>query len=972
MYKINSNTKTELSFNILSQDGANLTFIFKVDNQKLVKLGDGTYSIVFECEAASKKGSAYAVKLFYMPEQGIKLAEERFKDEIEASNLIREKLDPTKKDSSQIKYFNVIEILGGTVEFKQSNAYAHFKDLFDSLYISDYAVVTEKYEKTLKQVLENRHTHFTIRYKEFEPPIKKIPFCQTRNELETFIDRYRPDDKSILTKEEKESLKGRIYQDHFTGYDILRAMNFETRIRTILPFVTDVAKGLRTLHEASFLHLDIKPANIFVRDTFDSFQSAIGDLGFLKPQDYKLFEIPPLVPGASSSFPLGTRHYRSPEQKDYFDITDAQLLVNDGKVSLLIEDPKFLDTIIQPGDFAYFSKATAAAKIEHIKFAKADSKTTELRLSVPEESLSKLESDPKTQVVFYKRQQVKTDLFGFGAIIFDLLTCGKSPERFYELIKSFDRPEISIEYIIDKYDQVTSFRLGDANFSELFSPFRLNKNSSSYAPKNIVELILRCMLYKTSGIFSGPSEQNMENPHNIMPFILERINELQEQYHPVIVNQDENFLYAARLPSSEEIISSSERSFEKDIDSIRAISKERYIVRMVKGIKTFNKLVDLVSTVLDGKSKTFFAELNPRNIQVLDENNIDYEFESKTYQNALNYQSDIREDILYTRISSDLTDPYTPHYFAFIRRRLWLKRNPKIRNGKTKKDGRVLDWSYRFDDFSLYGDRIKIGDWIVYTGQDRNKLYKICDINKETKTVNLVEVEDAGKAESLQRFTQGGDDFSISKSLNGDDIPRGVHARIIFYEDINPKAYCFHMLSSYLFQLFFVGIDDNRTDNLFSNLLISLTSDQVAADISILGLDDTSSRWRKFSSRKSQKDIFMLAIDSLIEIYLKLTLSSSPQSYLGSTNNSEAKSMSFLKADIRTMEDIIAKLVNPRYENWQFMANLSDQELESEVKDLSILIGNKAKEDICFYRLISSRIKLHTSQEGMFLNLLLK
>ncbi|MEH2143439.1 hypothetical protein [Nostoc sp.] len=60
-------------------------------------------------------------------------------------------------------------------------------------------------------------------------------------------------------------------------------MNFEARIADILPYLVDIAEGLVTLHKAELLHLDLKPANIFVRKPGVFVEAVIGDLGFLLP-----------------------------------------------------------------------------------------------------------------------------------------------------------------------------------------------------------------------------------------------------------------------------------------------------------------------------------------------------------------------------------------------------------------------------------------------------------------------------------------------------------------------------------------------------------------------------------------------------------------------------------------------------------------------------------------------------------------
>jgi hypothetical protein len=63
----------------------------------------------------------------------------------------------------------------------------------------------------------------------------------------------------------------------------------------------------------------------------------------------------------------------------------------------------------------------------------------------------------QTQVIFLKRQEYRTDLFGVGAIAFDLISCGKSSERFYESIRRFEFDGNvlgSVEATIGKYRRV--------------------------------------------------------------------------------------------------------------------------------------------------------------------------------------------------------------------------------------------------------------------------------------------------------------------------------------------------------------------------------------------------------------------------------------------------------------------------------------------------------------------------------------
>ena len=100
----------------------------------------------------------------------------------------------------------------------------------------------------------------------------------------------------------------------------------------------------------------------------------------------------------------------------------------------------------------------------------------------------------QTQVIFLKRQEYRTDLFGVGAIAFDLISCGKSSERFYESIRRFEfdgNVRGSVEATIGKYRRVKDGLADEPELVHIFEPFR---QGSDYAPETCVELILRCML----------------------------------------------------------------------------------------------------------------------------------------------------------------------------------------------------------------------------------------------------------------------------------------------------------------------------------------------------------------------------------------------------------------------------------------------------------------------------------------------
>ena len=148
---------------------------------------------------------------------------------------------------------------------------------------------------------------------------------------------------------------------------------------------------------------------------------------------------------------MGTRHYRSIEQLDFCDTAQCDVDVcGDGQRALLrSRDPKFIDTNIRKGDMAYFAKSNTRRLFNIVDLRKdpmAGLVEVHIEMSQPpgvpedgeEAEASVLVSDTNTQISFLKNPTAKTDLFGLGAILFDILSAGDSPERFYELLRRFD------------------------------------------------------------------------------------------------------------------------------------------------------------------------------------------------------------------------------------------------------------------------------------------------------------------------------------------------------------------------------------------------------------------------------------------------------------------------------------------------------------------------------------------------------
>lgn len=303
-----------------------------------------------------------------------------------------------------------------------------------------------------------------------------------------------------------------------SGYPRLRDVAVEERERSVVPILGQVARGLQALHAGGFRHQDIKPANIYYRRNASRAEFRLGDLGFLRPADN------PAIAGSTAVgvvAGLGTRHYRSIEQRDFSDTAECDVHLGEGgKWAILsTRDPKFLETNIRPGDLAYFAKSSLRRLFE-ITDLERDPVAGEVKVHVraPRDvweggdgtASSPLVEDRNTQVAFLKNPTAKTDLFGLGAILFDVVSGGESPEGFYELLRRFDRRDVDISArITSLYD---TWCAGVADDTDVAGIFRRTRGPDGKSVSvAVLSFLLRCMMSNAEdGFYRGHGFERAE------------------------------------------------------------------------------------------------------------------------------------------------------------------------------------------------------------------------------------------------------------------------------------------------------------------------------------------------------------------------------------------------------------------------------------------------------------------------------
>ena len=848
----------------------------------------------------------YIAKRLLKPKEDDSKVKDRYKYERDASKEIKHSL--RKRDRSSTDAFaGVIDIKAGIDDFRSSDAFLflekHFED--EQIEVSNFAIIMPLYKFTLKDLLERTTGNFIIKKSVIQEIMLekdlsslvvqglKGQVFRGLKEVVAAIDNIEVDDKY------KTILKNNIYE--LNGYDLLKSMGYDKRIATILPYLIDISQGLRALHLVNRFHYDLKPSNIFVKLEGEQVRSVIGDLGFLMIPDIQIQHT--LNTSTKDLFPLGTRHYRSPEQKDYFDICDAEIT---GDGFLIIRDPKFADTIIEEGDFAVLSKDKSKTK-HFIKEKTINREYIKIELYQPENNEHKLKHDPKTQVVFYKQQHLRTDLFGFGAIVFDLITGGKSPERFYDKIRSFDTEEKNVDKILENYEQVSTYQVTDPELLHVFSDFKSDE-AKDYAPKEIVELIIKCMMYKAKETYyqnflerkikiQGKKEQDQHKPglDTSMGLIFNRLKEFDKKYHAIFFG---NHLIQKSHPGIDPL-SQSHLLIDK-IKELQSLDITSLFLRLAQGFWYFKELVALVRiTLRDKNNSTFFCELLPTNI-IVGDSGLDFLF--ITYKNENDYKEDLADDLVYAKITRDITNLYVPNYLTFFRRKIEL--TPiSIKENRFK---------YIFLESALLGNEIEVGDWIII---DKNR-YKITYIKDNELSLAF--------DQNQQKKSSKNENLFIPSTEENSEKP-GQH---IFYKNIDPCYYYLHLLGIYLYNIFFVGYRHATNDK---PLLITIA--QSARFLSNLPEPVKIEDYQNgLINREDQlEDLYRF----ITQMYLKLIFTSHKKSYFNTKSDDESRILA-LTSDVRKLQDKIEELVEVSSNRLDFLIpGFKHQEKQTHIPKLS-------------------------------------
>lgn len=774
------------------------TYYFEVDeNGEPIKLGDGSYGMVYRVSDRLNGATPgeYAVKIFYKETE----IEERFENEYSYYEGIRKELAAIKEDARITTDFATISGLvkpeRATREFHNSEVYKNYFKSKKSVKASSYAVVMKCYHGTLKDLLERKNEG-----------------------------------------------------SNNTGYQVLQELTHDTRFKAMYKFVLGVIQGVKYLYVGGHAHLDIKPANIFYIRDDDSFEVVLADVGYFSPKAANIHTKDTRSEKLRKQL-LGTLHYRSPEQKDDYDICEAKIEINEGE-KVIITDPKFKDSIIEEGDILFFSKYDSRRPC-HIKGIEKSKRGEPFKVVIGFDSERKFEIDKeeKTQVTLQKNQGIRTDLFGIGAIIFDILTAGNSPERFYEKIRSYDSEENSVSDILEKYRLVASHTSDDADQKHIFNSFESNND---FPDKEIVEFILKCILYKAKGTFFDEfhKKKNMKDYKVINEVYKEFKLYFEKNYGSdmIAVNVNFNPILTQRKVDDKPI--REEKELSVLLKNITDGAPEKYYDRLFQGMKIFDALVKFLGKKVFNPNKLgedsedqnlFLAELRPNLIFFKGE--YDLRHDLIAYPTREKFIEGLEEYSAQNQLNTDTSNFFVPEEIANLRRSIRLFQRPDSYGG----------YSYSFLEKSFLSDDLKEEDYIIPKTEDKklNILFKVSEVFqvKQQNRIRVVPVKEPedGKADE--------------SGLSGDNV--------YFYRAIGHRYYL-HMLAVYIQHLFFANLgfnSKNLPQQVFEHLYIARSENKK------LTLRPPEEAERAFKTEREEEKALYGVLVTLTKIFLGLILS---------------------------------------------------------------------------------------------------
>ena len=384
------------------------------------------------------------------------------------------------------------------------------------------------------------------------------------------------------------------------------------------------------------------------------------------------------------------------------------------------------------------------------------------------------------------------------------------------------------------------------------------------------------------------------------------------------------------------------KKFIDYLEELFNYSTTQYHIRLAKGFWYFFNLTKLVEEHLKKPSDFYFAEIHPkkvifRKIGVYQEP-IELDTDFVIYNEKINYHHDLRNDLVFTKIMMHnyQGNPYIPSSFSSMRREIILDRFEELDNWIEQ--GR---YKYKYSFFDKHESVVHKNDWIIIKqiNQSRNFLFQVDSVNPKEKIVELKYIPLTSNNTAELDF-----DYNSNNLLN----------KCIYYKNIDPCIYYFHMLGIYLYNIFFLGVNEKNNFELVQRVFDKINIEQYftilneeEVKISFSPLQDTKVKNSQFLTQSVKLEQIQKL---LAHMYLKLTFVKAKDSYYSSYDNDIDRILA-VKKDVSVLEEKIAELLGITLSG-KLESYMSDKDLEQYSDRLAFLNGEKENFFIPFHKLV--------------------
>lgn len=391
------------------------------------------------------------------------------------------------------------------------------------------------------------------------------------------------------------------------------------------------------------------------------------------------------------------------------------------------------------------------------------------------------------------------------------------------------------------------------------------------------------------------------------------------------------------------------KKFIDYLEELFTYSSNQYHIRLAKGFWYFFNLTKLVEEHLKKPSDFYFAEIHPKKVifrkigPYQEPTELDTDF--VIYNEQINYHNDLRNDLVFTKIMMHnyQGNPYIPSSFSSMRREIILDRFEEL--GNFTEQGK---YKYKYSFFDKHESVVKKNDWIIIKqiNQSRNFLFQVDSVNPKNKIVELKYIPLASNNTEEADF-----------DYNSGNLPN----RCIYYKNIDPCIYYFHMLGIYLYNIFFLGVNEKNNFELVQRVFDKINIEQYFTILNEKEVKISFSSLQYSKVKNSQflaQSVKLQQIQKLLaHMYLKLTFVDAKDSYYSSYDKDIDRILS-VKKDVSVIEEKIADILGIELSG-KLESYMSDEAVEKYSDKLIFLNEEEANFFIPFHELVFDSVAIN-------------